>query len=166
MFPEARISRIPEPARDHLSDLGVIVDGVQIRPLERNDLLQLMERMQRDDLAGVDLSGSDMRGIDIRGLNLRDAIMRDCNLDGAIGMSLLTDENGIQLPNSDPGYELALNGWATGETPRWIESVQPTVLDGAALNLSSSVGFRPALGQHAGRHIHPRADDGAPIFPM
>ena len=137
MLPEARISRIPEPARNHLRDLGVIVDGVQIRALERYDLLQLMERMRRDDLAGVDLSGSDMRGIDIRGLNLQGAIMRDCNLDGTIGMALLTDENGIQLPSSDPGYELALNGWATGETPRWIASVQPTVLDGAALNLST-----------------------------
>ena len=138
--PVVRISRIPEPARSHLRNMGVIVDGVQARPIERSDLLLLMERLDRDDFAGVDLSGSDMRGIDIRGMNLGGAVMRDSNLEGAIGMALLIDENGIQLPYSDPGYELALNGWYTGETPRWIASVQPTVLDGAVMNLSALSG--------------------------
>lgn len=137
---ESRISRIPDPARSHLRDLGVIVDGVQTRPIERGDLLLLMERLGRDDLAGVDLSGSDMRGIDIRGMNLSNAVMRDCNLEGALGKPMLRDVDGVSLAATDPAYELALNGWYTGETPRWIASVQPTVLDGADMNLSSLSG--------------------------
>lgn len=134
--PQDSISRIPDPALTHLSALGAVVNGVQVRSLGRSDLEQLMARLGKDSLEGLDLSGADMRGIDIRGMNLSNLVMRYCNLEGAIGMPLLTDENGVRLPATDPGYELALNGWYTGDVPKWVASVEATVLDGVDMNLS------------------------------
>ena len=112
------------------------MDDVQVRKLNRHDLERLMKSLGKDDLEGVDLSGADMRDIDIRGMNLSKVIMRGCNLEGAIGIPLLILENGTPVPLGDMGYELALNGWYTGEKPEWIAEVVPTVLDGAILNLS------------------------------
>ena len=129
-------SRIPDPVRTHLRNLEVIVDDVQVRTLNRHDLERLMQCLDRDDLEGVDLSGADMRGIDIRGMNLSKVIMQHCNLEGAIGIPSLIQDNGIPLPLGDMGYELALNVWYTGEKPDWISEVQPTVLDGAIMNPS------------------------------
>lgn len=136
-------SRISEPVLSQLVSLGVIVDGLQARPLERADLEHVIGQLGS---AGLDLSGADMRGIDVRGMDLSGAVMRYCNLAGALGMPLVTDENGIALPANDPGYELALNGWYTGDLPAWVASVTPTVLDGVDLNLSmlSRADFRGA----------------------
>ena len=139
--PNAPASRIPDPARRALREWDIIKDNVQVRPLRRNDLELLIQDVGKGNPRGIDLSGADMRGIDLRGLDLRNAVFEGSNLEGAIAVPMLTGQGGDSLPFQDMGYEAALNGWHTGETPRWIQSVQCTQLDGANLktaNLSRS----------------------------
>ena len=159
--PSAPESRIPEPARSRLRELGVIQDEAQARPITRADLTRLLASAAADDPPAVNLSGADLRGIDLRGMDLRNAVLRECNLEGATAIPLLTDANGRVLPLMDMSYENALNGWhtsliakhggnfpdpadeidphewLTGEAPEWLKSIQRTRLDGAVLDLSN-----------------------------
>ena len=97
-----------------------------------------MERLIAQHGKGVSLSGLDMRGIDLRGMDLRKAILTGCNLAGAKAMPMLTHKyKEGEVSFSTGGYEEALNGWHTSETPDWVESVQPTQLDGATLTLAN-----------------------------
>lgn len=133
-FPE---SRIPDPARRVLSEWGIIKDNIQVRPLCRNDLNLLLERLELKSWQGVDLSGADMRGIDLRGMDLSKAILAGCKLEGAIAMPLMVSVCGKPLSIGDMAYETDLSGWHTGETPCRVKCVKHTHLDGANLNLAN-----------------------------
>ena len=159
--PNVPESRIPEPARSRLRDMGVIQGEAQTRPITRADLERLLAETDADGSQGVNLSGADLRGIDLRGMDLRNAILRDCNLEGATAIPLLTGANGSVLPLTDTSYESALNGWhtsliakqgshfpdmgyeidlnewLTGEAPEWLRAVQRTRLDGVVLDLAN-----------------------------
>lgn len=136
MTTDYQTSQVTDPVRKTLCDWQIIQDGRQVRPLVRDDLEGLLEKHGK----GLDLSGADMRGIDLRGMDLRQSILRGCNLEGAIAMPLVVTSDGKELPFSDTGYDDALSCWYAGEIPEWVQSVQPTLLDGAVLSAANISG--------------------------
>ena len=140
MTTDYQASQVTDPVRKTLCDWQIIQDGNQVRPLVRGELEGLLETHGK----GVNLSGADLRGIDLRGMDLSQSILRGCNLEGAIAMPLVVTSNGKELPYSDMSYGVALSGWYAGEMPEWVQSVRPTLLDGAFLAMAniSNANFR------------------------
>lgn len=140
MTTDYQASQVTDPVRKTLCDWQIIQDGNQVRPLVRGELEWLLETHGK----GVNLSGADLRGIDLRGMDLSQSILQGCNLEGAIAMPLVVTSNGKELPYSDMSYGVALSRWYAGEMPEWVQSVQPTLLDGAFLTMAniSNANFR------------------------
>ena len=111
-----------------LGDEGVFKDGVQTRPLNRNDLSKLIE-VNGGASDYIDLSGLDLSGIDIRGMPLGRVRFAGCNLKNALAQPLLTCD-GQELTPWDPAYGHVLAGYQTGKVLENCE-VTPTHLGGA-----------------------------------
>ena len=125
-----------------LEEWGVFKRGTQVRPLNRGDLLKLIE-LNGGDAKYLNLSRMDMAGIDLRGLRLESMDLRGCNLQNAIAMPMVTLDTG-DLPIGDLAYELALQKWTKGEKELFVQEVTPTILTGAVLSYAnlSNADFR------------------------
>lgn len=113
-----------------LWDDGVFKDGVQTRPLNRNDLLKLIEE---NGGAGdyLDLSGFDLSSIDIRGMQLGRVLFNGCSLKNAFVQPMVT-RKGQEFPPWDLAYGHILEQYQAGEKVGDCE-VTPTNLNGALL---------------------------------
>jgi uncharacterized protein YjbI with pentapeptide repeats len=109
-----------------LEEWGILKRGTQVRPLNRGDLLKLIE-LNGGTAEYIDLSRLDMRGIDLRGLRLEKIVLSGCNLEDARAQPLIVS-HGKELQMWDYAYEHFLTLWANGEElPKGV-SVTPTFL--------------------------------------
>ena len=124
--------------RTLLTDLGVFENDRQTRPLQRDDLLIVIEANNGPDY--LDYSGMDMAGIDLRGIDLSRSYLRGCNLEGAIAIPLVT-RKGMEWSPSDLMYQRTLDTWFRGAIEPADAEVKPTKLQGSILwgaNLSNA----------------------------
>ena len=121
-----------------LWDDGAFKDGVQTRPLNRNDLSKLIEENGGTG-EHIDLRGLDLSGIDIRGMQLGRVWLNGCNLENALAQPLVTSR-GREFPPWDLAYGHVLGKYQTREKVADCE-VTPTNLGEALLlgvNLSKA----------------------------
>ena len=109
---------------------GVFRDGEQVRPVNRDDLLKLIE-VNGGTSEHIDLSGLDLSGIDIRGMQLGRVRFAGCNLKNALAQPLLTC-NDQELTPWDLAYGFVLAEYQAGRELEYCE-VTPTNLGGALL---------------------------------
>ena len=116
--------------RHILRDEGVFQDGKQVRPVNRDDLLKLIEA---NGGAGehIDLRGLDLSSIDIRGLQLGRVLFNGCNLKNALAQPMVTS-GGQELPPRDLAYGHVLGQYQAGEKVGDCK-VRLTNLEGALL---------------------------------
>ena len=96
-----------------LWDDGVFKDGVQTRPLNRNDLSKLIEENGGTG-EHIDLSGLDLSGIDIRGMPLGRVLVIGCSLKNALAQPMVTS-GGQELSPWDLAYGHVLEQYQAGE---------------------------------------------------
>ena len=113
-----------------LRDEGPFKDGIQIRPLDRNDLLKLIE-VNGGTGEHIDLCGLDLSGIDMRGIQLGRIWLKDCSLKNALAQPMVTI-GGQELPPRDLAYGHVLGQYQAGEKVGDCE-VRLTNLEGALL---------------------------------
>ena len=109
---------------------GVFRDGEQVRPVNRDDLLKLIEENGGTG-EHIDLRGLDLSDIDIRGLPLGRTRFTGCNLKNALAQPLLTC-NDQELTPWDLAYDWILTEYQTGRELEDCE-VNLTHLEGSLL---------------------------------
>ena len=107
---------------------GVFQDSEQVRPVNRDDLLKLIE-INGGTSEHIDLSGLDLAGIDIRGMPLGRVRFTRCNLKNAFAQPMVS-YNDLELEPWDLAYSHVLAKYQTGKT---VENcvVTPTNLEGS-----------------------------------
>ena len=109
---------------------GVFRDGEQVRPVNRYDLITLIE-VNGGTSDYIDLSGLDLSGIDIRGMPLGRVRFAGCNLKSALAQPMVIC-GGRELSPRDLAYGHVLEKYQTGKELEDCE-VTPTNLVGALL---------------------------------
>jgi uncharacterized protein YjbI with pentapeptide repeats len=109
---------------------GVFLDGEQVRPVNRYDLITLIE-VNGGTSDYIDLSGLDLSGIDIRGMPLGRVRFAGCNLKNALAQPMVTS-GGQELTPWDLAYGHVLEEHQAGKRVGDCE-VTPTNLEGAFL---------------------------------
>ena len=109
---------------------GVFRDGEQVRPVNRDDLLKLIE-VNGGTGEYIDLSGLDLSGIDIRGMQLGSVLFEGCILRKALAQPLITHKGKEFLP-WDRNYVNILSEYQTGRQLK-NHKVVPTNLAGTSL---------------------------------
>ena len=117
--------------RELLTDLGVFENDRQTRPLQRNDLMIVLEANSGPDY--LDFSGMDMTGIDLRGIDLSRSNLRGCNLERAIAIPMIA-RHGKEWTPGDMGYGPTLETWSQGAVRPDDAEVTPTRLNGSILS--------------------------------
>ena len=122
--------------RNLLRHLGVLNGEEQIRPLRREDLLQLIKE-NGGSAKYMNLSELNMSQIDIRGLNLSQSFLRGCNLEHAVAKPMVISDNGENWSIYDTAYQMALGNWQADIDPKDGSTVKPTILNGTILTLAN-----------------------------
>ena len=119
------------------------VDGSQVRPLDRNDFLEVLGTLDLYAMNGLDpgvieFDGLDLTGADLRGLNLSRPqggwfSFLNCNMQSVLASPQVI-RDGQELDFGDAAYGFLVNLWAAGETEALADYnayVEQTCLDGA-----------------------------------
>ena len=119
------------------------VDGSQVRPLDRNDILKVLSTLDLYAANGlypgvIEFDGLDLTGADIRGLNLSRPgggwfSFQNCNMQKVLASPQVI-RDGQKLDFENPSYGFLVNLWAAGETEALADYdayVERTCLDGA-----------------------------------
>lgn len=113
-----------------LEDEGAFKARVQVRPVNRGDLLKLIEE-NGGTAEHVDLRGLDLSGIDIRGMQLGRIWLMGCILKNGLAQPMVNYEGKGLLP-WDLAYGHILGEYLAGKEPNHWEVV-PTNLAGSLL---------------------------------